>query len=151
MEKHPHTLEAYIQQYIDQGAPEDQQMLIALLRDAQQLDGGALLPQTLARIAEALATPMSILNAIIRRIPTLRMADAPHRLEMCQTCPKGRELRAWVEETFHIQSGGVCAEGGFTYRVTPCMKNCKNGPSVKWDGELVPQMTLEKLKKMLGK
>ena len=27
-------------------------------------------------------------------------------------------------------------KGGFVYRVTPCMKNCKNGPSIRWDGTL---------------
>ena len=144
-------LEDIIRYYREQGAPQDQQMLIALLREAQQELGGVLWQDALDEIAKACGVKPGMLTALIRRVPTLRMADAPHRLEMCQTCPKGRELRAWVEETFHIQSGGVCAAGGFTYRVTPCMKNCKNGPSVKWDGELVPQMTLEKLKKMLGK
>ena len=70
-----HSLEDYIEQYRSQGAPEDQQMLIALMRDAQQLDGGALRQETLDRIASELSVPGSILNAIIRRIPMLRMVS----------------------------------------------------------------------------
>ena len=50
-----HSLEDYIEQYRSQGAPEDQQMLIALMRDAQQLDGGALRQETIDRIASELS------------------------------------------------------------------------------------------------
>jgi len=142
------SLMELIAYYTDQGAPADQQMLIALLREAQEADGGALTDETLSCIAQTYHMKQSMLHALIRRIPSLRTADAPHRLEMCQTCPKGAELRAWVEREFDIRSGQ--SRAGFSYHVVPCMKNCRFGPSVRWDGELVPDMTLEKLKKLLG-
>lgn len=148
MEKHPHTLEAYIQQYIDQGAPEDQQMLIALLRDAQQLDGGALLPQTLAAIAEALATPMSILNAIIRRIPTLRMADAPHRLDMCGCCDGAKELIDEVRRFYQVNQDGVSEKGRFVLRVSGCLKRCGLGPAIRWDGKTYDEVDLDLLRQL---
>lgn len=136
--------------YRTQGAPGDQQMLIALLREMQEACGGVLTGTALRAAAEAYGLKESMLTALIRRIPSLRMEAAPHRLEMCGTCPRGRELRAWVENTFGLKSGDVWERGGFSYHVTPCMKNCKNGPSLKWDGELYSQATVELIRQLTG-
>ncbi len=139
-----------IDYYRSQGAPQDQQMLIALLREVQEQNGGALSAAALQEIAEALSIKESMLAALIRRVPSLRMDTAPHLLEMCQTCPKGRELRAWVESTWNVQSGGVCEKAGFRYRTTPCMKNCKFGPSIKWDGQLHSHATKELIQSLIA-
>ena len=138
-----------IDYYRSQGAPGDQQMLIALLRDVQEACGGALTQQAIVEIVQQLAVKESMMHALIRRIPSLRMDAAPHLLEMCQTCPKGRELRAWVESTWHVSSGGACEAAGFRYRVTPCMKNCKFGPSIKWDGTLYSHATKELIQQLI--
>ena len=98
------NLKELIDYYRSQGAPQDQQMLIALLREVQEQNGGALSAAALRTIADELAIKESMLAALIRRVPSLRMDTAPHLLEMCQTCPKGRELRAWVESTWNVQS-----------------------------------------------
>lgn len=135
--------------YMDQGAPADQQMLIALLREAQEMDGGALAEETLQRIAQVYQLKSSMLQALIRRIPALRTAAAPHRLEICQTCPKCAALRAMIEREYGLKSGESGA--GFTYRIVPCMKNCKHGPSVRWDGELVPDVNEAKLRELIGR
>ena len=142
-------LEDIIRYYREQGAPQDQQMLIALLREAQEELGGVLWQDALDEIAQACGVKPGMLTALIRRVPTLRMADAPHRLEMCQTCPKGRELRAWVESTWQVSSGGACEAAGFRYRITPCMKNCKFGPSIKWDGTLYSHATKELIQQLI--
>ena len=144
-------LHSLIDDYRAQGAPQDQQMLIALLRDAQETCAGALSKAALAQIAQELGVKETMLLALIRRIPSLRLDTAPNLLEMCQTCPKGRELRAWVENTFHVQSGGSCEACGFSYRTVPCMKNYKNGPSVKWNGTLYSHTTRELLEQLIRK
>lgn len=143
------SLMELIAYYTDQGAPDDQQMLIALLREAQEADGGVLSEDTLERIAQVYRLKTSMLHALIRRIPALRTADAPHRLEICQTCVKGAPLRALVERECGIKSGE--SYGGFSYHVVPCMKNCKHGPSVRWDGELMQNMDEEKLRRLIGR
>ena len=94
----------------------------------------------LAEIAAALSLRDTFLSAIIRRYPGLRTEEAPHRLELCggPRC-SGRgaaRLAAFVEETYGVRPGGVSASGRFTYRITGCMKNCPNGPSLRWDGAL---------------
>ena len=94
----------------------------------------------LAEIAAALSLRDTFLSAIIRRYPGLRTEEAPHRLELCGgPCCSGRgaaRLAAFVEETYGVRPGGVSASGRFTYRITGCMKNCPNGPSLRWDGAL---------------
>ena len=124
-----------IEYYREQGAPQDQQMIIALLRQMQDMDGGMLRAQSLAQIASAYGMKETMLTAIIRRVPGIRCEDAPHRLQICSTCRAGARLRDFVETTYAVKSGAVSA-AGFAYQVTPCMKNCKNGPSIRWDGEL---------------
>lgn len=125
-----------IEYYRGQGAPQDQQMLIALLREAQESDGGMLSPDTMDAIERAYGLKNTMLQAIVRLVPDLRMENAAHRLEVCSTCRAGAKLRADIEQTYGVRSGGSSVKGGFVYRVTPCMKNCKNGPSIRWDGVL---------------
>jgi len=124
------------QYYRDQGAPQDQQMLIALLREIQEETGGMLAQRVIEEIAKIYEMKPTMLYALIRRVPSLRMENAAHRLEVCGTCKAGAGLRDAIERTYGVKSGSVCETAGFSYHVTPCMKNCKNGPSIRWDGTL---------------
>lgn len=145
-----HSLASYIEQYRSQGAPEDQQMLIALMRDAQQLDGGALRQETLDRISSELAVSGSILNAIIRRIPMLRMADAPHRLDMCGGCGGAQELIEEIRRVYQVDKDGVSAKGRFVLRVTGCLKRCGLGPAIRWDGKTYDEADVELIRQLAG-
>ena len=124
------------QYYKDQGAPQDQQMLIALLREVQGETEGVLAQTIIEEIAKELDMKPTLLHALIRRVPSLRMENAAHRLEICGTCRAGARLRNEIERTYGVKSGEICEAAGFSYHVTPCMKNCKNGPSSRWDGIL---------------
>ena len=140
-------MQELIEYYREQGAPGDQQMVIALLREMQQEDGGVLSADAIRKVAGAYAMKETMLMALIRRVPGIRLADAPHRLQICGTCRTGAKLRDFVERTYGVKSGGVSA-AGFAYQVTPCMKNCKNVPSIRWDGELysrADEVLIEKL------
>ena len=147
-------LQEMIAYYGDQGAPQDQQMIIALLREAQEAEGGVLSPNTLSVAAEVYGIKVSMLQAIIRRIPGLKSASAPHTLEVCGTCRAGAKLRAFIEKTYGVKSGSVGSineAAGFSYRVTPCMKNCKNGPSIRWDGKLIGCADEALIRQLIGK
>ena len=144
-------LREMIEYYRGQGAPQDQQMLIALLREMQEALGGVLSQDMLAEIVQAYAIREAALHALIRRVPSLKYESAPHRLEICGTCAKGAALRAYVERLYGVKSGDICEKAGFSYRVTPCMKNCKNGPSVKWDGQMYSAMTENALRALIEK
>jgi len=129
--------------YAEQGAPGDQQMLAALLREVQQQSGGVLRAEVLSVISRSYGVNCSLLRALISRIPSLRMEDAPHRLEMCSTCAASRALAQVAARLSREQ-------GGFEYCLTPCMKNCKNGPSIRWDGKLHSHADEELLRKLIS-
>ena len=88
------------------------------------------------------------LPALIRRIPDLRMHTHPHRLEVCGRC--GAQLGAWIERTYGAKPGGASDRGGFTFHVLPCLKNCKAGPSARWDGEWIPRATEDRIREKIG-
>ena len=143
-------LQKLFEVYREQGVPQDQQMLIALMRDAQQLDGGALRQETLDRIASELSVPGSILNAIIRRIPMLRMADAPHRLDMCGGCDGAQELIEDIRRVYQVDKDGVSMKGRFVLRVTGCLKRCGLGPAIRWDGKTYDEADVELIRQLAG-
>ena len=122
-----------ISYYGTQGAPADQTALTSLLREVQQ-EFGAIPAWALETIAAAYGIKQSFLQAIIKRIPSLRLANS-HCLELCggPNCSKRAQLAAFVEKTY----GRNPAQ--FTLRYTGCMRMCGKGPNLKWDGKIYNQ------------
>ena len=143
--------EEMIVYYRQQGVPQDQQMLLELLREVQQEEGGVLSLPMLNRIADAYGIRTTMLQALIRRIPGLRCEDIPNRLEICGTCRKGVGLRDYIERTYGVKNGSCNTDAGFSYHITPCMKNCKNGPSIRWNGRLYGNASEELIHTLLRK
>lgn len=131
--------DALLTYYRSQGAPKDQQMLIALLQEVQALDGNVLRPETMKQIARGCDVDMRLLNTLAHRIPSLHPAHAPHRLQLCRTCQKSLALAAFIQKEYNVKDGGVSQKGRFSFEMVNCMKNCKAGPSLRWDGVLHPQ------------
>ena len=123
-------LQEAIQYYQRQGAPGDQTALTALLREVQT-DFGAIPQWVLPEIAAACRVKETFLQAIIKRIPSLRLENS-HCLELCggPNCSKRAALAAFVEKTYGSKPGK------FTLRYTGCMRMCGKGPNLKWDGKV---------------
>lgn len=122
------NLEEALAHYKKQGAPGDQSAVVSLLREVQAESGGVIPRHVLGKIAEGLDTRESLLLAIIRRLPSLRLADV-HCLEICAgpNCGKHTALAAFAEQ---IKSEKI------TVRSVPCMRLCGKGPNIRWDGKL---------------
>ncbi len=121
------SLEEAIAYYQQQGAPRDQNALIALLGEVQQEFDG--IPRWMLHdIAEGYAIKDGVLLALIRRVPRLRLEDT-HTLEICAgpNCGKHTALAA---------AGENLRRQGITVRFVPCMRQCGKGPNIKWDGQL---------------
>lgn len=120
-----------IQYYRRQGAPSDQTALVSLLREVQQEQGGSLQPADINIIAEELAVKQTYLQALIKRIPGLRLGNT-HCLELCSgpNCSKRAALARFVEKEYGT------SPAGFTLKYVPCMRLCGKGPNIKWDGKL---------------
>ena len=117
--------------YRGQGAPSDQMALRNLLKEIQQENGGSIPRYLVTAAAQAYGIRDSFLLAIIRRIPSLHLADT-HCLEICcgPNCPRRARLGDFVEKTY-----GSKPEG-FELRYVGCMRMCGKGPNIRWDGQI---------------
>lgn len=135
------NLKDTIEYYRSQGAPADQNMLIALLKELRRHNG--VIPAVmLTEIAAAYEIRESLLRALIRRIPGLRLVDA-HCLEICAgvNCGRHRKLAELAES--------LAAGRGITVKYVPCMRMCGKGPNIRWDGTLYHQADEALLRKLL--
>lgn len=122
------------------GAPEDQNALIGLLREIQQ-ELGSIPKSAPATIADGYHIKEALVLALIRRIPTLRLAQS-HTLQLCagSNCGKHTQLAAYAEE---LQIRGIC-----TLRFVPCMRLCGKGPNIRWDGQIHHRATVDLLRQL---
>ena len=127
------NLEEAIGYYKRQGAPRDQTALVGLLKEIQQEHGGSIPLYVLKSISESYEIKESFMQAVIKRIPSLRIADT-HCLELCAgpNCGKRVKLAEYAEA---LKKSG----GSFTLKFVPCMRMCGKGPNLKWDGTLYHQ------------
>lgn len=123
------NMEEALEYYKRQGAPGDQNALVSLLREIQEEFGGIpanLLPEA----ADFYGIRESLLTALIRRIPSLRLADT-HTLELCggPNCGKHRALWDQAERLCKSRPDVILKQ-------VPCMRLCGKGPNLRWDGKL---------------
>lgn len=139
------NLEEAVSYYKRQGAPRDQTALTGLLREIQLHSGGSIPLYSLTAVAAALGVKESFLQAVVRRIPSLRMADT-HCLELCSgpNCGKHAALAACAEK---LQQA---APEKFTLKYVPCMRLCGKGPNIRWDGKLYHRADEALLRELAG-
>ena len=113
--------------YRSQGAPQDQNALKNLLSEVQQEHAGAIPGYLLAEIAKELGAKESFLTAVVRRFPSLRLADV-HVLEICAgpNCSRRGKLAELAEQY----------RGRVEVKFVPCMRQCGKGPNLRFDGKL---------------
>ena len=137
------NLQEAIEYYRKQGAPADQMACINLLKEIQQENGG--IPGwMITRAAAAWNIKESLLLALVRRIPSLRLVDS-HILEICAgpNCGKRTEIADFVEKIY----GKKPKE--FAWRFCGCMRQCGKGPNIRWDGKLYNAATPELVKQLI--
>lgn len=137
------NLEEAIGYYKKQGAPRDQSALVGLLREIQQENGGSIPLYVLKPIADSYEIKESLLQALIRRYPSLRLGNT-HCLELCAgpNCGKHVKLAAYAEALEK-------STGSFTLKFVSCMRLCGKGPNIKWDGTLYHRADEEMLRKLI--
>lgn len=139
------NLEEAIQYYRRQGAPGDQTALTGLLREIQDSHGGSIPGSLLPAVAEAYGIKESFLQAVIKRIPSLKLAAQKPVLELCAgpNCPKRANLAAFVEKTYGR------TPKTFELRYTGCMRQCGKGPNLRWNGQIHHQADEALIRKLV--
>lgn len=127
-------LKEAVEYYRKQGAPGDQSALVQLLKELQLASGGSISMDSLSKIAAAYGISLSFLQAVVRRIPSLRIAGS-HLLEICSgpNCGKHAALAVWAEQQ---------SRQGLTIQFVPCMRQCGKGPNIRLDGKLYHSATV---------
>lgn len=115
--------------YKTRGAPSDQTALVNLLREIQTHNGGSVPLYMLQQVAQYYGIKESFLQAIIKRIPSLRLGNV-HELILCAgpNCGRHTALAAYAEDLAKRSGGKIILKSG------PCMRMCGKGPNIKWDG-----------------
>lgn len=139
------NMEEAVTYYQKQGAPGDQSALVSLLREVQNENSGAIPKGLLPQIAQMLAVKESYLLAVVKRIPSLRIADT-HILELCggPNCSKRAKLSQFVETAYGANPKG------FEVRYVPCMRMCGKGPNIRWDGTLYHGADEALIRRLIG-
>ena len=137
-------MDEIIEYYKRQGAPSDQQAVIALLREVQSLYGSipSWAPEA---IAEKLGTKPGLLLALIRRIPSLRLGEG-HLLEICAgpNCGRHPYLLEAAEKL-------VKGRNDVALKTIPCQRMCGKGPNIRFDGKLYHKADEALLRQLLAK
>lgn len=125
--------------YRRQGAPTDQSASIALLKEIQA-EYGHIPAGLLPALAEQLGTKEGYFLALIRRIPSLRLAKG-NCLELCAgpNCGKHTKLAAFAESL-----------PGITVKFIPCQRMCGKGPNIRWNGRLYHRATEELIRNLVA-
>ena len=134
------NLEETIGWYRKQGAPGDQTAVRELLKEVQNNFGGSIPKGILDTVAEGLSVKPSLLLAMIRRVPSLRLADT-HVLELCagRNCGRHTDLAKFAE-SLRSDSMTVC--------FIPCQRMCGKGPNIRYDGKFYHGATEELLQEL---
>lgn len=144
-----------VEYYKGQDAPQNQFALVELLKEAQEHNGGVLTDCLIEDIAALLNIKVTFLNAVIKRYPSLKTAQAPRRLEVCggKNCAANGSaaLLKHIRGAYGAESGGISTKGGFSFKICGCLKHCGKGPNIKWDGEIYNAATPELIKKLAGR
>lgn len=137
-------LKEAVEYYGRQGAPGDQSAVISLLREVQRENGGSIPRSAPEEIAGLYGIKAGFLLAIIKRIPSLRLADS-HCLELCAgpNCDKRTELADLAEKLCKAHPGKI------TLKYVPCMRLCGKGPNLRWDGKLYHQADEALLRRLM--
>ena len=132
-----------LEYYRGQGAPGDQNALISLMKEIQS-EYGCIPAGSLPEAAAFYGIRESLLTALIRRIPSLRLADT-HTLELCggPNCGRHRSLWELAER--------LCKDRrDITLKQVPCMRLCGKGPNLHWDGTLCHKADEALLRKLIN-
>lgn len=134
-------LEEALEYYRRQGAPEDQNALIGLLKEIQG-EAGSIPAGVPAEIAERYGIRETLVLALIRRIPSLRLSGG-HCMELCAgpNCGRAADLAYFA---------GKMAPAGVTVKRVGCMRLCGKGPNLRWDGKLYHRADEDLIRRLMA-
>lgn len=131
---------------------KDQEILVEFLREIQEVCG-CIPPDLRQRAADMMQVKESVLTCLIRRYPSLKEAPYQHTVTVCtgERCGKkaAADVLGAVRRELKVDTQGLSADKKVLLKTRNCLKQCRTAPNLMIDGVLYPQVTPEKVSKLI--
>lgn len=142
---------SYYSQQVDRGS---QEMVVALLRELQEVNGFLSL-ELKERVEQITGVSPKYLKCLIKMYPTLKEQNIEHEIIACtgERCGKKDSflILKELQKELDIQANGVSSNGKFRLRTQNCLKKCGTAPNIMVDGILYSGKHLKDIKRLLEK
>lgn len=129
-----------------------QEMVVALLRELQEVNG-CLTPEFKKRVMKVTGVSENFLQCLIRMYPSLKEVAVCHEIIACtgERCGKkeGGLILEKLRKELKPNKNGISADGQFELRTRNCLKHCKTAPNILIDGKLYSGEKLRDIKALL--
>lgn len=147
-------MEEIFSYYSAQKDRHTQEMVVALLRELQEVQG-YITPVLKKRVLETTGVAEGFLETILRLHPSIKQSANLHEILACtgERCGNkgGMEILRQLRKELDISKDGMSKDGMFRLRTQNCLKKCKTSPNLMIDGVVYSGTELADLKKLLQK
>ena len=121
-----------------------QEQIVQMLRELQEVSG-FLTEEMREEAARTAGVKRSMIEAIVRRYPSLKTADYRHVVVVCcgERCAAkgGGAVLSAVRKKLGIEKEGISADGVTLLKIQNCLKQCRTSPNLKIDEEIYRNVT----------
>lgn len=139
--------------YKQQPDRSDQEMVVALLRELQDVQG-YISPKLKEQVLEITGVKETFLQCLFRMYPSLHESQDMHEIIVCsgERCGKkgGGEILSYLKKELKVDRQGVSEDGRLKLRTRNCLKQCRTSPNLMIDGKLYSKIEIENIKKLLN-
>lgn len=147
------VLEEIFAYYSKQKDRASQEMVVALLRELQEVQG-CLTAGLKQRVAEVTGVTENFVQCLIRMYPSLKEVKCSHEIIACtgERCGKkaGGAILEQLRRELKPDKNGISADGRYELRTQNCLKQCRTSPNLLIDGKLYSGDQIRNIKKLLN-
>lgn len=143
-----------LEYYKSQPDPQQQENLVAMLREIQEVVG--CIPADIQnRIAQEFDVKVAIISKIIKLYPSLKSSNFKHRIVACSGArcadKEGGQIYEALKKELEVDKDGLSKDGTVYVTTQNCLKRCKMGPNIYIDGEMYSQLKPSDIKELIQK
>lgn len=145
-----HEILAY---YRNLSGRASQETIVEMLRELQDLHG-CISPAIRELAAEAAGVKPSMIQTIVKRMPSLKESAYIHEIVLCtggRCTPKGNmEILRDLKQKLGIGKDGISGDGRVCLKTRACLKHCRTAPNVMIDGCMYSGKNADDIVKMVA-
>lgn len=139
--------------YHDLTDRSSQDTIVEMLRELQEVHG-CISPAVRELAAQAAGVKASMVQAIVKRMPSLKQSPYVHEIILCtggRCSSKGNlDLLTEVRQKLGVNGDGISKDGKVCLKTRACLKNCRTAPNVVIDGCLYSGKDADSIIKMVN-